>query len=923
MTEIAQPPRQAAGGATDELVSAAEEAVTLSGADPLLARERAGAVLRRAEAVGCLEAVSVAHRALALAAREFGHLALAADHLERAVTAARDHPVRAAQARLSLVTVRADLGDPVGGLRVADLAEAHLTGLDPARLGVQRAVALVRLGRNHEAVAHCDRAVERLTGADDPRFLAGALLNRGIAHTYLERYDAASRDLSRCVAVAREAGLDHIASLAKANVPFVATRRGDIPAAFAGYRAAEEALADYPERLAATRADFAGALLAAYLPGEARVLLGQAVPELAAAGALVAVAESRLLLAQLELLVGDPYQAKATAEAAAQELTSQGRHAWVPLAEEVALRARLATERPGRELLGEVRALAARLAGQGWTAPAAGLRLTAAELAVDLGEQAVAEDELRSIIGEQAVAQDPPGVAAPGEPPSRTHRIVRHHATAMGHGLRGDLAEAFAALRLGIAEAAAGSEGLGDPGVRAHALRAGERLAEYGLTLALREGHAEDVLGWAEHCRAVARGRLGETMPPGRLRAVLGDIALIEMVRSGDHLSAVVVTSDGCVLRPLGSYTDAAEATIRLRYGMRRAGLRDTGRLGGVLTEAEGLARLLLGPLADAMGDRPAVVVPTGALHTLPWPVLPPFRGRPLCVSSSAAAWAAARTGSPSVQRRRLHRTTPRRPGAGEAEHPPSEETPTHHRPITTPAPAPEPALTKTETTTTIPTPDNDHPSHHRPIVVAVAGPGLIHAETEAAMVVHTHEGHTATSYGTTPRGDMTEAAEGAGATSPGREPAHGARVEVVLEALGRADILHVAAHGTFCARSPLLSSIALDDGPLMAYDLLRLRRAPGLVVLSACDAGMAHAPVDGAPLGLAGAFLDRGTACVVAGLVPVRDEEALALMTRFHALLVAGRTPAEALATAAELTGVTGFACFGSHGHPLGLEPP
>nr|BFE81870.1 hypothetical protein GCM10020093_044710 [Planobispora longispora] len=44
-----------------------------------------------------------------------------------------------------------------------------------------------------------------------------------------------------------------------------------------------------------------------------------------------------------------------------------------------------------------------------------------------------------------------------------------------------------------------------------------------------------------------------------------------------------------------------------------------------------------------------------------------------------------------------------------------------------------------------------------------------------------------------------------------------------------------------------------------MAYDLLRLRLSPGLVVLSACDTGMARAPADGAPLGLAGTFLDRG----------------------------------------------------------------
>ncbi|MDR8411477.1 CHAT domain-containing protein, partial [Nonomuraea sp. 3-1Str] len=149
-----------------------------------------------------------------------------------------------------------------------------------------------------------------------------------------------------------------------------------------------------------------------------------------------------------------------------------------------------------------------------------------------------------------------------------------------------------------------------------------------------------------------------------------------------------------------------------------------------------------------------------------------------------------------------------------------------------------------------------------------------------------------------------------------GREvPARGGPV---MEALASADVLHLAAHGVFHARSPLLSSITLDDGPLMAYDLLRLPSSPGLVVLSACDSGMARAPAEGAPLGLAGAFLARGTACVVAGMVPVRDDDALSVMTLFHELLAQGEPPATALAAASAKTEVTGFACFGAGHRPV-----
>lgn len=172
---------------------------------------------------------------------------------------------------------------------------------------------------------------------------------------------------------------------------------------------------------------------------------------------------------------------------------------------------------------------------------------------------------------------------------------------------------------------------------------------------------------------------------------------------------------------------------------------------------------------------------------------------------------------------------------------------------------------------------------------VAVAGPGLRYAEAEARMVGGCHRG--------------TERVA--------------ARRAEVMAALERADVAHLAAHGMFSPRSPLLSSIDLDDGPLMAYDLLRLRTPPGLVVLSACDAGMAHAPADGAPLGLAGTFLSLGTRCVVASLVPVRDEETLTLMTAFHGALAAGDPPARALAVASGKTGVAGFVCFGCGDRP------
>ncbi|GIH47034.1 CHAT domain-containing protein [Microbispora rosea] len=875
-----------------DLLDRAEAAVRLSATDPRLALAEARAVLDLAGWPGPAgaygEAASVALRATALAARELGDLELAGERLEEAIAAGREFPRRVAQARMSLVTVRAQLGDPEGGLRLAELAERDLSGADLARLGVQRSVALILLGRHEEAVRHCDRAIGLLD--DDPRFRAGGLLNRGLAHTYLERYGEAEADLAECARVARSAGLDHVAMLAEGNLPFLAARRGDIAAAFARYRAAETTLFGFPERLAVMRTDFAEALLAARLTGEARTLLEQAVPELAAAGAQAAVPGARLLLAQAALLAGDAALAASTARTALAELDAQGRTAWLPLAREVVLRARLAEastppaapahEAAGAEsLVTDLITCADALATCGWPGASAALRLTAAAAAVRLGAITHARTQL-----DRAAAA--------------TRPLVRWHAVAMRHRLDGDLDRALEAAARGIeAVHAPGGDANrrdGDAGprergaardmaqdtardaaqdaeLRVHAARPAEDLAALGLEIALdrarRTGDARTVLDWAERWRAVVRGAPAPaSAPPGVPPA--GSGLLVEFVRRGDDLFAVTAGARGCALRSLGSYQAAVEATVRIRYGLRRRAmldtLRDTSRdtlrdpghvtapetlrdtspgadaLSGAVDE--GIARelcaldhvLLSGPgtltSAGSTPGGPVTVVPTGALCTLPWPLLPSLRGRPVSVAADATAWLAPRRGSAGA-----------------------------------------------------------------PLVLSLAGPGLDHAAAEADMVAAAHA-----------RGRRV------GAT----------RTEV-LRAIERADVLHVAAHGMFSPRGPMLSQITLDDGPLMAYDLLAARRIPRLVVLSACDAGMAHAPVDGAALGLAGAFLDSAArngdaACVVAGVVPVRDDEAPALMTLFHTLLAEGRSPAEALARAAEKTAVPGFVCFGAGDEPF-----
>ncbi|HEY0640653.1 MAG TPA: CHAT domain-containing protein, partial [Pseudonocardiaceae bacterium] len=193
-----------------------------------------------------------------------------------------------------------------------------------------------------------------------------------------------------------------------------------------------------------------------------------------------------------------------------------------------------------------------------------------------------------------------------------------------------------------------------------------------------------------------------------------------------------------------------------------------------------------------------------------------------------------------------------------------------------------------------------------RPVVAVAAGPTLPGAHEEAVAVAALH--------GVTP---LTGAA---------------ATVDAVLAALGTADVVHLAAHGRLSADNPLFSDIRLADGPLVAYDVERLARVPGTVVLAACDTGRSAVRAGDELLGLSAMFLGRGTARLIASVLPVPDTETAPLMVALHAGLARGRSPATALAeaiaatvwaasgaasggtdAAAALAAAAGFVCLGA----------
>lgn len=139
---------------------------------------------------------------------------------------------------------------------------------------------------------------------------------------------------------------------------------------------------------------------------------------------------------------------------------------------------------------------------------------------------------------------------------------------------------------------------------------------------------------------------------------------------------------------------------------------------------------------------------------------------------------------------------------------------------------------------------------------------------------------------------------------------AEAATDERVKSEMGRASVIHLAAHAVLDARSPGRSRLLLAKAPgaggggtdsagtLLAEEVYRMRLPHArLVVLSACQSGVEQAYRGEGAVGLARPFISVGVPLVVASYWPVDSEATADLMIGFHRHRRAGRLPtAEAL---------------------------
>ena len=150
-----------------------------------------------------------------------------------------------------------------------------------------------------------------------------------------------------------------------------------------------------------------------------------------------------------------------------------------------------------------------------------------------------------------------------------------------------------------------------------------------------------------------------------------------------------------------------------------------------------------------------------------------------------------------------------------------------------------------------------------------------------------------------------------------GRIKGEQARVLVGADATERAfrtlaparGIVHLATYGVLNKHNPLFSYVELgagggEDGRLEVHEVLGLTLNARLLVLSACQTGLAAGTLADVPagddwVGFTQAFLFSGASNVLATLWPVQDIATAQFMERFYTELAAGRPEAEALAEA------------------------
>ena len=649
----------------------------------------------------------------ALAESERGRHASARRLLRRALRAGPE-PQRRAHILISLAFHEDDRHGFERGIALLAEADAvpGLPGWLRGLVAGQRALLYLRAARPGEAMANFDAAL-RLLGDSRPEDVCRVLLNRGTAGLSLGRIAGVKDDLTRCAELARASGLDVMAAKASHNLAYLLLLEGDLPRAMREMDAvAPVFVAESAAAAAVCYADRAQVMLAAGLFGEADEDLARAAALSAAGRHVQEEAEAELARARVALLDERWADARRLAGQAHRRFARRGATGWALLAAHARLAA--AAGRGERAAAGEAADLAVLLEKAGLDDEARRARLTAvlASLRTDDGPPRAADLTGARASGASGISsalrlrRDDP-IATRLQARTARARLAEAH----GDGARADRERRAALVELHRYQASFGSldlqtsvaghgRRLADEGL-ARALAGGRpatvfQWAERARALSARlppvlppaDPDAAALLEELRHTRAELRadgpadprlrarcarlehqirrrswyapgpGTVTAPEPLSRLRDALRPHggSFVAHLLCGERLYALVATGGRAVVRPLGTAAPAIEAHERLRHDLDAlaidglpAPLRHSVRA-SARTALRRLDSLVWQPIRDAVSDGPVLLAPSAALATVPWPLLPALRGRPVTVVASVSAWLAARSAGDGVR---------------------------------------------------------------------------------------------------------------------------------------------------------------------------------------------------------------------------------------------------------------------------------
>lgn len=837
---------------------------------PNEALDRARKVL--ADDPGLLDA-SIARQTIGIVLREYGDIDAAIGELRIARRLARraGSADREADVLATLGVALVFAGRTVSGRNTLDAAVRQSTGQLRGRTLLRRGGALLLLGHHREALEDLNRSVAALRLAGDQLWEARALQERAVSYLSSGSARRAVADLRRAGDLFTANGQELESAETTVNRGLVALRLGDLPEALTWFDEAAERFG----RLGASEPDLSmhrcAALTAAGLARDAMQEADDAISHLDRIhGRPTKRAELLLTAASCALAAGQPGTALARAAEARQMFDRQGRQWWRAHAELARVSAAVRAGPVTAALLRDAQRCVRELSELG--SPDQPLaRLATGRIALALGQTAVASEHLAA--------------AAVG----------RRHGPALSRGVAwlaealraeavGDPQHLMYACRRGLDVIDEYRSMLGSSELRAQTTAHGDELANLGQRHALRLGRPRLMLAWSERWRAVAL-----SVPPVRPHGDerwQADLAAMRDVSSRRSRAS----SLGLRTASLNYEQQRLERAVRAR-ALRTLG---TGRPNAARSSISGFD--VPGLLAELGDDRLLEIVDIGSeLHVL------------VCGSGKVRRFAAG-TAEQATRDVRFARFMLRRLAYGPSV-PPSGETRDR---LTRMGGALERVLL------------GEAGEHLGDGDVIVVPPGQLQAvpwgllprlRCRALSVAP-----SATSWLRARRAGAD--VRGAAATGPVvliRGPglaSHGIEVPQlaadypgavvlgdgtataarVLSAIDGARLVHIAAHGTFRADSPLFSALQLDDGPLTVYDLERLRRGPHHLVLSSCDSGVVAPAGADEVLGLASSLIPLGTAGIVASVVPVNDLAVVPLMVALHRELRGGASLAEAV---------------------------